>query len=130
MDIYSFIRSRDVAEYCRSIGKTWNPFEMAVIIGRSDRHSLPDKHAAWHELIADYPDMEIPTIFAHDDVCYGRLHQSLADLIDYEERALELFKKPEDDTCYKYSISSDIPVTDDRYTLRETTCVEIHQHVY
>ena len=34
MDIYSYINSRDVAEYCREIGKVWTQFEMAVIIAR------------------------------------------------------------------------------------------------
>jgi hypothetical protein len=29
MDIYDVIPSRDVAEFCRSINKTWNTFEMA-----------------------------------------------------------------------------------------------------
>ena len=59
MDIYGFINSRDVAAHCREINKVWTPFEMAVIIGRSDK-TMSEKHAAWRELITDYPDM--PTV--------------------------------------------------------------------
>ena len=113
MNIYSFIRSRDVAEYCQSIGKTWNPVDMAVIIGRSNRRSLADKHAAWRELITDYPDMEIPGI-CREGPSYGSLHERLAELINYEERVLELFKTPEANTFYKSEISSDkLPHDDD-----------------
>ena len=57
MDIYNFIRSRDVADYCREINKVWNTFEMALIIGRS---SIPviEKHKAWRELIRMLPGHE------------------------------------------------------------------------
>ena len=48
MGIYSFIRSPDVAAHCRAIGKTWNTYEMAVIIGRSNR-TREDRHEAWRE---------------------------------------------------------------------------------
>ena len=105
MDIYSFINSRDVAEYCESIGKTWNPFEMAVIIGRSCHRVLTDKHEAWRELIANYPDMPTPETRYYQS--YDSLHKKLAEVIAYEERALELFKKPETSVFYEYEIHGD-----------------------
>lgn len=44
MDIYSFLRSPDVAAHCRNINKTWNTFEVAVIISRSIC-TIHEKHA-------------------------------------------------------------------------------------
>ena len=108
MDIYSFIEPRtslitkqkwDIAEYCRSIGQTWTPFEMAVIIGKS-RHSRDEKHAAWRELIADYPDM--PTIQSYDCPTYDSLHQKLIEAMEYEEQLLALLKRQEPETWYRY----------------------------
>ena len=86
VDICSFINSRDVAAHCREINKAWNPFEMAVIIGRSNR-TIAEKHAAWRELIADYPDMPTPQKAHHQS--YDSLHEKLTEVMDYQERALE-----------------------------------------
>jgi len=59
MDIYSFFRSADVAAYCRELNKTWNTYEMAIIIGRSQK-TKAEKHEAWRDLIDNYPDMPTP----------------------------------------------------------------------
>ena len=99
MDIYSFIRSRDIAAHCRKIGKVWTPFEMAVIIDRSYR-LLAEKHEAWGEIIANYPDM--PTPVNDYGGCYDSLHQKLAERIDYHEYLLETFRKPEANAVYRY----------------------------
>ena len=82
MNIYDFLNSRDVAAYCREINKTWNPFEMAVIIGRS-RCTMAEKHKAWCELINEYPDMPTPEN-THYESC-GSLHKKLAETMDYEK---------------------------------------------
>jgi hypothetical protein len=99
MNIYEFLNSRDVAEYCRSINKTWNTFEMAVIIARSNR-PIADKHAAWRELIADYPDMPTPKYKWYEG--FPSLFKELEKLITHEERVLELFKTPEPGAVYRY----------------------------
>ena len=101
MDIYSFLNSFDVAEHCRTIGKTWTSFEMAVIIGRSNR-PMSDKHIAWRELIADYPDMPTQKNMHYES--YDSLHKKLAELVDYEERAIQLLYKQESGAVYKYKI--------------------------
>jgi hypothetical protein len=109
MNIYDYInhwtgkgdRSKDVAEHCKSIGQTWTPFEMAVIIGQSDR-SIAEKHAAWCELIFDYPDM--PTIPNYKTPVYHSLHEALNELIAFEE-CIELFlKKQEKEVYYEYIV--------------------------
>jgi len=111
MDIYSYINSPDVADYCREIGKTWNPFEMAVIIGRSAHSLMADRHQAWQELITDYPDMPTPATSEYPS--FNSLHKKLSEVIDYENRAFELFIKPEDDAFYISKIHDGSPW--DRY---------------
>ena len=59
MDIYSFIKSKDVAAYCREINKTWNTFEMVIIIERCYSKKIIERHKAWRELIDQYPDMAV-----------------------------------------------------------------------
>ena len=97
MDIYAFINSPDVAAHCCEINKTWTPFEMAVIIGRS-RRPMIDRHTAWRALINEYPDMATPATSYYDS--YPSLHRLLAELIEYEERELALFKTSETGAVY------------------------------
>lgn len=59
LDIYNYINSRDVAKHCREINKVWTPFEMAVLISRSNR-PISEKHSAWCGLMNEYPDMPTP----------------------------------------------------------------------
>ncbi|MCL2192651.1 MAG: hypothetical protein FWB78_04555 [Treponema sp.] len=92
VNVYDFIRSRDVAEHCRKIGRVWNTFEMAVIIARSLR-PMDEKHEARRALIDRHPDMPAPPNVHRTR--FDSLHKKLAEIIDYEERAVALFKKPE-----------------------------------
>jgi len=82
MDIYSYINSKDVAVHCREIDKTWTPYEMAIIISRSNR-TMDEKHAAWRELITDYPDMPTPKSLHYKS--YDSLHVKLLEAIGCEE---------------------------------------------
>ena len=101
MDIYSYIKSPDISDYCKKIGHIFNPLEMAVIIAISDR-TMQEKHTAWHRLIEEYPDMPISGtrgFRAHES-----LHEYLRELIAYEEREIEAFFKP--DTGAVYSLQA------------------------
>ena len=104
MDICSFINSRDVAAYCREINKIFTTFEMAIIIGRSNR-PITEKHASLRELIANYPDMPTPKNMHYDS--YDSLHKKLAEVIEYEEHMLAIFKTPEQGTVYRYHVWQD-----------------------
>ena len=101
MDIYSYINSPDVAAHCREINKTWSPFDMAVIVGRS-RRLIAEKHAAWRQIVAENPDMPTPKNMHVKQ--YDSLHQAIASVINYEERVLSLFKTPGLNTVYTYKI--------------------------
>ena len=57
MDIYRFLDSSEVVKaHCREIGKIWNTYEMALIIGHSTQ-PRDERLKAWRELIDNYPDM-------------------------------------------------------------------------
>ena len=106
MDIYGFLNSRDIAEHCRGIGHTWNPFEMAVIVGRSDK-PIKERHRAFREIVARRPDMPTPRILdegipevRHEG--YPSLHGKIGEFVGYEERCIDLLKTPERDAHYRY----------------------------
>ncbi len=63
---------------------------------------MADKHTAWCQLIIDYPDMPTPKNMHYES--FDSLHQKLAELVDYEERLLALFKKPEPNVVYMYEV--------------------------
>jgi len=88
MNIYSYLCSPDIAAHCEKIGHVFNPLEMAVIVDMSNK-TMREKHSAWREIIADYPDMPIRA-----SKCFrarDSLHEYLLELIEYEESALSEF---------------------------------------
>ena len=114
MDIYRFIDSKDVAAHCREIGKTWNTFEMAVIIGRSNK-TTAERYEAWRELIDHYPDMQTPGN-RHESI-----HKELAKHMVNEERKLAYFMTPQPGAVYRYDIWSD---ENDCWSRSTFQCVE------
>jgi len=78
MDIYAFIRSPDIGDYCRSIGHIFSPLEMAVIVAQSNM-TLAEKHDAWWHIISDCQDMSIPEMHCFN--ARDSLHECLRELI-------------------------------------------------
>ena len=105
MDIYSFLNSSDVAAHCREINKVWSSFDIAVIIGRSHK-TMTEKHTAWRELMADYPDMPTPKNMHFKS--FPSLFKKIAEVIFYEEQLLDLLKKQEHSAVYRHSDSDSI----------------------
>ena len=101
MDIYNFIRSKDVADYCRSMGKIWNTCEMAIIVARSDR-MRGDKYQAWMTLINEYPD--IPAIKKNNCIEFDSIHEKLKKIIRHEKYLDECLENPEPNTSYRYKV--------------------------
>lgn len=98
IDIYSFMNSSDIADYCRNIGHIFNALEMAVIIAYSGK-TIKEKHDAWREIIADYPDMSI-----HKNNCFNTqesLHDYLQTLISLDENWLTEFYTSESGAVYR-----------------------------
>lgn len=101
MDIYNFIRSKDVATHCRSISKTWNTCEMASIIARSSK-TKEEKHKAWQNLIDNYPDM--PAIPNKHQIAFDSIHDKLEKIMEHERHLFEQFKKPEPNVSFIYKV--------------------------
>ena len=59
MDIYCYINSKDIREYLRSTGYTFNSLETAWLIYQCKSMTINEKHEAWNELIATMPDCRI-----------------------------------------------------------------------
>ena len=125
MDIYKFINSRDVAHHCRKIKKIWNPFEMAVIIGRSFC-AMNERLAAWEEIITDYSDMPTPVNESYDS--FPSLHKALTDLIAIEKIALKQFKLVEDGAKYSYDAIIHESIQPDSCFATLESCVDAIQH--
>lgn len=97
LDIYSFIRSQDVADYCRQIGHVFDPLEMAIIINRSEKTPM-EKMLAWQILIDYYPDMPL-----HISVPFkikDSLHEYLRALIAFYRNQIKRFYKKEPGAKY------------------------------
>ena len=105
MNIYDFFNSPDVAEYCQSMGKTFNALESAVMILQSMSRTLAEKHAAFRTIIAEYPDMEIPGKVTREHI--KSFHKALRSILAYEERKLERLFMPETGVIYQASIEFD-----------------------
>ena len=98
MNIYEFINSSDIREYLKTKQYTFDPLQQAFLIWQSGRHTLTQKHAAWKELIATLPDMEVPERIN----CRARksLHKMLQDYMDLENKYIDLLKKHEPETAF------------------------------
>ena len=104
MNIYNFFNSPDVAEYCQSIGHTFNAIESAVMISQSDSRTLAEKHAAYRVIIAEYPDMELPVGSNHNHI--PSFHKVLSEIITYEEAIIAKFLEVEPGTVYRALIDN------------------------
>jgi len=98
-NIYDFFNSPDTAEYCQSIGHTFNAVESAVIINQSATRTLEEKLEAYRTIIAEYPDMEIPEGNNHEQS--DSFHKELGKVITYKEKLLKKFLSTEKDSVYQ-----------------------------
>lgn len=115
MNIYDFLLSRDSADYCKSIGHTFNPIEMAVIIYKRYRPET-EKLTAFQELIDDYPDMQFHE--SGDFPVRSSLHDYLHALINYRKEKIAAFIKPADKKA-GFEIGELMKYTGAFYTVRQ-----------
>ena len=99
MEIYNFLNSIDIAEYCRSIQYQFNAMEAAFIVFNSDTLTIEKRHAAYTEIIDTMPDMN----FCGRKKESLSLHQVLKDYMKIEDRLQELFYAETEKTVYQYS---------------------------
>ncbi len=57
MDIYDWINSKDIAEYNRKMGHTFNTVESAFLVWQCERHTMDERFTAWNEITETMQDM-------------------------------------------------------------------------
>ena len=55
MDIYKYIRSKDVREYNEKIGHKFNTLESCFLVWRNPDITLNEKHEAWRQICLEMP---------------------------------------------------------------------------
>lgn len=85
MNIYKYIRSKDVREYNEKIGHKFNTVESCFLVWRNPDLSLYEKHEAWRQICLEMPDMEIKKRLNVD------YHPSLYELIEKFVKADKFF---------------------------------------
>lgn len=98
--IYRFMNSHAIAKHCQQINHPFTPLEMAYLIHESEKHTIPEKHAAWKKLIATTPDMAIKE--RRWTPHFDSLHQFLEQYMQIENKYIDLFYRDEADCMYSY----------------------------
>ncbi len=100
MNVYKFIRSKDVREYNEKIGHKFNTLESCFLVWRNPELSLYEKHEAWRQICLEMPDMEIKERLNVD------YHPSLYELIEKfvatDKFFINEFYREEDKAVYQY----------------------------
>ena len=100
MNIYKYIRSKDVREYNEKIGHKFNATESAFLVWLNPDISLKEKHDAWREIMRDMADEEIakrpnadyaPSLFA-----------LLNQFIKTDNSLIDEFYKTDSQTVYSF----------------------------
>ena len=108
MDIYEYLGSPDIAEYCRKIKHNFNSLEMAVIVEHSNR-PIQKKHEAWEQIIRDYPDMPIREVLGgHNFKAQESLYDYLRGFIEWEKGVIEGFNILNNKEVYSLTVGDDM----------------------
>ena len=105
MDVYKFIRSKDVREYNEKLGHKFNALESCFLVWRNPDLTLNEKHEAWRHICLEMPGMEIKERLNVD------YHPSLYELIEKfvatDKFFINEFYREEDKAVYQYRFYSE-----------------------
>ena len=59
MNIYKYIKSKDVREHNEKIGHKFTALESAFLVWRNTDIALKEKHDGWREIMCEMPDEEV-----------------------------------------------------------------------
>ena len=112
MDIYSYLNSKDVTAYCRSINHQFNAIGTAFIINACRHISLEEKLDLFQEIIETMPDEKLSEkasrLKMHMEQDQGietdSFHEALSYYIAAMKNALNDFLTAEPDTVYSWEI--------------------------
>ena len=93
-EILTFVNSKDIRKHLKEIGYQFNALEAAWLVWQSRDSTLEERHIAWKQIIAKYPDRPIPERM--HTMPQPSLHRFLEEYMDMENSALEHFRDPTD----------------------------------
>ena len=100
MNIYKYIRSKDVREYNEKIGHKFTATESAFLVWLNYEITLKEKHDAWREIMREMPDEEVPKRVNADYA--PSLFALLNRFIEADNRLIDEFYKKDERTVYSY----------------------------
>lgn len=107
MDIYDFINSKSVSDYCRKIGHKFTPVQAAFLVNRSVMHTLKEKREAFRFIMEHMPDEETNSCVRHMDdgqTCKAGIHWLLNRYMELQSKYLKEFFKHADHQVYEYRV--------------------------
>ena len=100
MNIYKYIKSKDVREYNEKIGHKFTATESAFLVWLNYEITLKEKHDAWREIVREMPDEEVPKRVNADYA--PSLFALLNKFINTDNRLIDEFYKKDEQTVYSY----------------------------
>lgn len=105
IDFTRFLNSKDIAEHLRKIKYEFSPEEAAYVVHEARNVSLSEKHEAYKELIARYPDFILEK--RNDDFETQPLSDFLQELMRLETEYIAECKTLSPNAVYTYSVYMD-----------------------
>ena len=102
MDFIKFLNSKDIAEHLRKINYEFSPEEAAYVVHEARNVPLSEKHEAYRELIARYPDHVLEK--SNGDFETQPLSRFLQKLMRLETEYIEECKTPSPNAAYTFSV--------------------------
>ena len=105
MNVYKFIRSKDVREHNEKKGHKFNTLESCFLVWRNPDIPLYEKHEAWRYICLSMPDMEIKKRL---NVDYAQsLYELIEKFIKADKFFINEFYREEDKAIYQYRFYSE-----------------------
>ena len=100
MNIYKYIRSKDVREYNEKIKRKFTATESAFLVWLNYEITVKEKHDAWREIMRDMKDEEVPKRVNADYA--PSLFTLLNKFIEADNRLIDEFYKKDDNSVYSF----------------------------
>lgn len=100
MDVYKYIRSKDVREYNQQIGHKFTTLESAFLVWHNRALTLEEKHSGWREIIRDMPDEQVD--YRGKSRHFDSLFKLLEQFIQDDNKLVREFYKQDSQAVYSY----------------------------
>ena len=100
MNIYKYIRSKDVREYNEKIGRKFNALESCYFVWSNFDVSLTEKHEAWRQIFLELPDMEVKGMKYLEHI--SSLNELIEKFIWTDKVLINEFYREGDKAIYQY----------------------------